>query len=183
VSAFYLTNKLTAEEDCAVRAELFKFDPGFDWEGCGPKIACFVPWTPPTEDPTRDGTLQDMWDVFSYLYTYKRGRSVPYRTSLPTFFIDQQSAIDKMVIAVHADYMSRYTDEELARELLRGVELPRVKGMQYNRVPASQAHSLFVNVGVANMGFDEFGDKQKMGFFPRPGWPGHGVLVGADEGM
>jgi hypothetical protein len=183
VSAFYLTSKLTEEEDSAIRAELFKFDPSFDWEGCRPKTACFVPWTPPTDNLMRDGTLEDMWDVFWELYTYKRGRAVPYGTILPTFFIDLRSAIDKTVIAVYADYMFRYTDEDLARELLSGVELPKLKGMVYNRVPASQAHSLFMNVGVANMGFDEFGDREKMGFFPRPGWPGHGVLVDADEGM
>jgi hypothetical protein len=183
VSAFYLTNKLTAEQDRAIRAELFKFDPGFDWEGSPPKTACFVPWTPPEDDPIRDGTIEDMWDVFWELYTYKRGRSVPYGTSTPTFFIDQQSAIDKTVVAVYADYMFRYKDEELAREVLRDVELPKVKGMVYNRVPASQAHSMFMNVGVANMGFDEFGDRKTLGFFPRPGWPGHGVLIDADEGV
>ncbi|KAL3447257.1 hypothetical protein BJX65DRAFT_318293 [Aspergillus insuetus] len=185
VSVFYLTNKLTAEKDSAIRDELSKFDPGFDWKGSRPKTACFVPWTPPPtdDDPARDGALEDMWDIFWKLYTYKRGRSVPYGTSVPTFFIDQQSAIDKTVIAVYADYMFRYTDDDLAREVLSGVDLPKVKGMVYNRVPASQAHSLFMNVGVANMGFDEFGDRENMGFFPRPGWPGHGVLVDADEGM
>ncbi|KAL3486557.1 hypothetical protein BJX62DRAFT_246673 [Aspergillus germanicus] len=174
---FYLSTPPWQPTTCsvnwvAIRAELIKFDPGFDWEGCGRKTACFVPWTPRDDDYTaRDGTLEDMWDVFWELYTYKRGRSVPYGTSLPTFFIDQQSAIDQTVIAVHADYMFRYTEEELAGEVLKGVELPKLKGI------------LFMNAGVANMGFDEFGDREKVGFFPRPGWPGHGVLVVAEEGV
>ncbi|KAL3454948.1 hypothetical protein BJX64DRAFT_295538 [Aspergillus heterothallicus] len=178
VSVFYLTDSLTPEEDGAIRAELVKFEPGFDAASSGPKTACFVPWKPKptTADKNSDGTVADMWNIFWSLLTYKRGRAVPYGTSLPTFFIDRQSAEDKTVLAASWDFLYLAKENHAAMEVLRGVECPKLRGMKYNRVPASQAHSLFRNVGIANMGFEEFGDPSGVEVFPRPGWPGHGVL-------
>lgn len=68
-----------------------------------------------------------------------------------------------------------------ASELLEGLDVPRLRGFMYNRIPAAEAHGAFVNLGIANMGFDEFGDEAQVKKYPRPGWPGHGILKDEDE--
>ena len=171
ISAFYLTNTLTSEQDKAIRNELVKISD-HDWADT--KTVCYVPWT---KDESRDGNLDDMWEVFWDLYTYKRGRAVPCGTSLPAFFIDWQSGIDQTVTAVAPDHLYVSRDNPSPMELLKGIDAPKLRGFKYNRIPGWLAHSAFVNCSIANMDFEEFGEEEQVKTYPRPGWPGHGVLI------
>lgn len=176
IPVFYLTNKLTPEQDKAVRDELVKLTDG---DFADYKSVCYVPWT---KDESREGNLDDMWEVFWDLYTHERGRAVPCGTSTPVFFIDRQSAIDQTVIAAEADTLYIPRDKKTAAsELLEGLDVPQLRGFMYNRIPAAEAHSAFINLGIANMGFDEFGDEEQVKTYPRPGWPGHGILKDEDD--
>ncbi|BCS28452.1 uncharacterized protein APUU_70022A [Aspergillus puulaauensis] len=171
IPVFYLTNKLAPEQDKAVRDELVNC-ADIDW--ADEKSVCYVPWT---KDESRDGNLDDAWEVFWDLYTYKRGRAVPCGHSTPVFFIDQQSGIDQTVLVADADMLYIDRDNTAAPlELLKGLDVPKLRGIMYNRIPAAEAHGAFVNRGIANMGFDEFGDEEQIKAYPRPGWPGHGIL-------
>ncbi|KAL2794897.1 hypothetical protein BJX66DRAFT_337508 [Aspergillus keveii] len=98
---------------------------------------------------------------------------------LPLAFLTDLNEDQKNQLIEHL----RCNAEQNGKPLTLHTWHPSPETLQSIAKPGPRLDSLFVNVGVANMGFDEFGDREKMGFFPRPGWPGHGVLVDADEGM
>ncbi|OJJ07291.1 hypothetical protein ASPVEDRAFT_363583 [Aspergillus versicolor CBS 583.65] len=176
IPVFYLTNKLTPEQDRAVRGEIVRL---VDVDVADSKCACYVPWT---KDESCEGNLDDMWEIFWDVYTYKRGHAVPCGHNTPVFFIDRQSGIDQTVIVAEADTLYIPRDQKTtASELLDGIDVPQLRGFRHNRIPAAEAHGAFVNLGIANMGFDEFGDEAQVKKYSRPGWPGHGILKDEDE--
>ncbi|OJJ80106.1 uncharacterized protein ASPGLDRAFT_39395 [Aspergillus glaucus CBS 516.65] len=167
VPVFYLTSNLTKDQDQAVRAELHTTNT-FDLEQWD-KHCCFVPW----KDGQRDGTLEDMWDIFWDVYTYRRDRATSITPPLPIFFIDQQSGHDLTVIAVDSDILYTRKSNTAAAEILKNTPARKVRGFFHGRLSGRDAHMAHANLSIANMGFDEFTEANQ---FPRPGWPGHGIL-------
>lgn len=172
VPVFYLTSKLTREQDQAIRAELHTMNQ-IDSEYWDRKHCCFVPW----KDDQRDGTLEDMWDVFWDVYTYKRGRATAVTSPLPMFFIDQQSGHDLTVIAVDSDTLYTRKSNTAAAEILKDTPARKVRGFFHGRLSGRDAHIAHANLSIANLNFDEFTEPNQ---FPRPGWPGHGILEDDD---
>lgn len=168
VPVFYLTNNLTKDQDQAVRTELHTMNE-IDLEQWEEKHCCYVPW----KDGQRDGTLEDMWDIFWDVYTYKRGRATSITSPFPIFFIDQQSGNDLTVIAVDSDTLYTRKSNTAAAEILKNTPARNVRGFFHGRLSGRDAHIAHANLSIANMGFDEFTEPNQ---FPRPGWPGHGIL-------
>lgn len=168
VPVFYLTSNLTKEQDQAVRAELHTMNE-IDLEQWDKKHCCFVPW----KDGQRDGTLEDMWDIFWDVYTYKRGGATSITSPFPIFFIDKQSGHDLTVIAVDSDILYTRKSNTAAAQILENTPARKVRGFFHGRLSGRDAHIAHANLSIANMGFDEFTEPDK---FPRPGWPGHGIL-------
>lgn len=168
VPVFYLTGNLTKEQDQAIRSELHTMND-IDLEQWDKKHCCFVPW----KDGQRDATLEDMWDIFWDVYTYKRGRATSITSPFPIFFIDQQSGHDMTVIAVDSDTLYTRKSNTAAAEILKNTPARKVRGFFHGRLSGRDAHIAHANLSIANM---DFGDFTEANQFPRPGWPGHGIL-------
>ncbi|ODM14755.1 hypothetical protein SI65_09749 [Aspergillus cristatus] len=158
--------------DQAIRAELRTMNQ-IDSKHWDRKHCCFVSW----KDDQRDGTLEDMWDVFWDVYTYKRGRATAVTSPLPMFFIDQQSGHDLTVVAVDSDTLYTRKSNTAAAEILKDTPARKVRGFFHGRLSSRDAHIAHANLSIANMDFDEFTEPNQ---FPRPGWPGHGILEDDD---
>lgn len=137
------------------------------------KHCCFVLW----KDDQQDGILEDMWDVFWNIYTFKRGRVTAITSTFPIFFIDQQSRHDLTVIAVDSDTSYTRRSTTVAAEILRDTPARKVRRLFHGRLSGRDAHIAHANLSIANMGFDEFTEPNH---FPRPGWPGHRILEDDD---
>lgn len=175
VPVFYLTNKLTEQQDHAICTELHTMTE-VDLEQGDRKYCCFVPWKD-GEQGQRDGTLEDMWDIFWDVYTYKRGRATPVTSPIPIFFIDRQSGHDLTVIAVEPDLLYMRKPNAAAAEILKDTPASKVRGFLHGRIGGRDAHIAHANLSIGNMGFDEWTEEDR---FPRPGWPGHGILEDDD---
>ncbi|KAJ5281648.1 hypothetical protein N7478_007020 [Penicillium angulare] len=113
---FYLTKELTPEKDIAVKAAIYKEDPGYgngfgeseysdfddeyegDWGDIGNrkrKDSRFVPW----EDDD-DASLDDIFNILVDVYNYlEMGRQC-----LNSFYIDRDSPTDGCLLLVQADF-------------------------------------------------------------------------------
>lgn len=181
VVVFYLTNKLTGEQDKALRASIQEIDESDSDED---KVCCFIPWRSGHEDEP-DGTVEDMWEMF--FHSLKGSFGIMGESSVPIFCIDQQSGIDnKLTVLFEQSFLPRESDKIAAEELLKDVDVPATRGMLYGRIRASSAHNVHANLSIGNLNLEEIleyqeGDGEPMHVFPRPGWPGHGVLVDSDS--
>lgn len=181
IPIFYLTNKLTDEQDKALRAEIHgRYECDNDVE----KVCCFIPWKSGHKDEP-DGTVEDMWEMFWHALTNTFGALGDGGS--PIFCIDQQSGIDKTLIILDDQHFYPVSsDEAAAEELLKDVEEPNVRGMCYGRLPAISAHNVQVNLSIGNASLEEIMEPNGDGgepihVYPRPGWPGHGVLRDIDD--
>ncbi|GLI80437.1 hypothetical protein PoHVEF18_008792 [Penicillium ochrochloron] len=167
IAVFYLTNKLSVDQIRALKTELLTENTLLD----GQKACCFVPW----EDghkPALDGTIDDIWRIF---WEMRRCTSC----QMPIFFIDEQSGIDQTVLMVDTDHYIWQHDDERATELLKDVEDASTKGLLYGRIKGRDAHDGHVSLSMGNLNFDEFLEScglDQEHRYPRPGWPGHGIL-------
>lgn len=139
------------------------------------KHCCFVLWED-SEEGLQGGTLQDMWDILWDVYTNKRGRGSPTTSSLPIFFIDQQSGHDFTLIAVEPDflYTRKPSTATAAADILKDIPAAKARGFLYNRIRGRDVHFAHADLSIENMDIDEFVDEVHR--FPRPRWPGHGIL-------
>ncbi|KAJ5174197.1 uncharacterized protein N7482_000074 [Penicillium canariense] len=171
IAVFYLTNKLSDDQIRALKAELLTDKELLDHQ----KACCFVPWE--DGDPNApDGTIHDIWSIF---WDMRRCTSC----EMPIFFIDEQSGVDQTVIMVDIDHFFWHPDDEQATKLLSDVEDPSTKGLLYGRVKGRNAHDGHMNLSRGNMNFDEFLESCGLDAehrYPRPGWPGHGILENED---
>lgn len=182
VVVFYLTNKLTDEQDRTLRAKIYdKYENDPDEE----KLCCYVTWKTGHKDEP-DGTVEDMWEM--YWHCLRNNLGVLGDDSTPIFCIDQQSGIDnKLVVLEGHHFYAREEDEAAAEELLKDVERSDIRGMRYGRINAETVHNVHANLSLANMDFEEIldmdgtGEETPIHIYPRPGWPGHGILRDADE--
>jgi hypothetical protein len=167
IAVFYLTNKLSPDQIGALKTELLTDNAQLN----GQKACCFVPW----EDGRKtalDGTIDDIWRIF---WEMRRCTSC----QMPIFFIDKQSGIDQTVLMVDTDHYIWQHDDERATELLKDVEDASTKGLLYGRIKGRDAHDGHVNLSMGNLNFDEFLEScglDQEHRYPRPGWPGHGIL-------
>ena len=171
IAVFYLTNKLSKEQILALRKELHLGDTILNIQ----KACCFVPWEGGNPDAP-DGTMDDIWRIF---WEMRRRTSCP----MPIFFIDQQSGVDYTVLMVDTDHYIGPHDDTHAAELLRDVEDASTRGLLYGRIRGRDAHDGHYHLSTGVLNFDEF--LESFGLdqehrYPRPGWPGHGVLDSDD---
>lgn len=167
IAVFYLTNKLSHDQILALKAELHTDDARLD----GQKACCFVPWEEGNRNTT-DGTIDDIWRIF---WEMRRCTSC----QMPIFFIDEQSGIDQTVLMVDTDHYIWQHDDERATELLKDVEDPSTRGLLYGRIKGRDAHDGHLNLSMGNLNFDEFLEFSGLDEehrYPRPSWPGHGIL-------
>ncbi|KAF3388482.1 hypothetical protein F1880_004535 [Penicillium rolfsii] len=167
IAVFFLTNKLSNTQIRALKSELLT-DNAFLG---GKKACCFVPWKD-GRNSAHDGTIDDVWRIF---WEMRRHTSC----QMPIFLVDQQSGIDQTVLMVDTDHYIWQHDDERATELLKEVEDPSTKGLLYGRIKGRDAHDGWVNLSMGNLNFDEFLEScglDQEHRYPRPGWPGHGIL-------
>lgn len=167
IAVFYLTNKLSNDQILALKKELHTGDTVLDSR----KACCFVPWEDGSQNAP-DGTVEDIWRIF---WEMRRCTSCP----MPIFFIDEQSGLDQTVLMVDTDHYIWLHDDEQATELLKDVEDASTKGLLYGRIKGRDAHDGYVNLSTGNLNFDEFLEScglDQEHRYPRPGWPGHGIL-------
>lgn len=127
---FYLTNKLSEEQNKAVLDELYTLGEIDDEE----KEYCFVPW-----GRDEEGGVEDMWTLLKKAYNF-RGR----RGSSPAqaIFIDRDSPEDKQVILADHRYdiffapAKRQTTYHLSSYNSISKDF---KGMDYGRLPGREA--------------------------------------------
>ncbi|KAJ5176149.1 uncharacterized protein N7482_002026 [Penicillium canariense] len=158
LAVFYITNKLTEEQDEAVRARLATkndIDQQFGYI----KKCCYVPW-----EGEEDGTDEDIWSIVWQVW--EDGGDQVF------FCIDQLSGEDQSVLCVECDRFSYRQLPENAKHLT-GVCDPNLRGFRCTRVPAEDAQIDKVNLDIANMGMEDFGPVHK---FRRPGWPARGII-------
>ena len=166
VSVFYLTNGLSEDQVQALKTEAHRPEQYMDRKGC-----CFVPWQHGDPDAP-DGTLDDIWKIF---WDMEQADDPP---AFPIFFVDEQSGADRTVLMVEG--ARTYSDQfEEYNELVKDIDHPRLKGMNYGRVQAKDMHMAFVNLDIVNMSFEEWpamstGDETHL--LPRADWPLHGIL-------
>ncbi|KAJ5679939.1 hypothetical protein N7462_008183 [Penicillium macrosclerotiorum] len=172
ISVFYLTNKLSKEQTQALRAEFYEGNG--DLDGLQ-KACCYVAWADGDPDAP-DGTVDDIWRIF---WDLRRHTSC----EMPIFFVDEQSGVNQTVIMVDCDHFFWASDNEQANRLLQDVEDPSTKGILCGRLKGRKAHDAFCNLSIGNMNFEEFLESFGQGeehHYPRPGWPGHGILEDED---
>ena len=170
ISVFYLTNKLTKEEDEDVKAEftlLRGFEADYDYEL--DKQCCFVPWKP-GKDGKDDGTLEDMWEIYWMVVVSNQGH-FPNPPG-PIFFIDYQSGCDRTIIMADCHFYN-YDCRSGIPEDLRGVPYPYIQGLTYGRILGRDAHPAFHNINNGPKDFDGYMDEDEKYNFPRPDWPLH----------
>jgi hypothetical protein len=167
IAVFYLTNQLSVDQIRALKTELLTENTLLD----GQKACCFVPWKD-GHKTALDGTIDDIWRIF---WEMRRCTSC----QMPIFFIDEQSGIDQTVLMVDTDHYIWQHDDERATELLKDVEDASTKGLLYGRIKGRDAHDGHVSLSMGNLNFDEFLEScglDQEHRYPRPGWPGHGIL-------
>lgn len=167
IAVFYLTNKLSKDQILALKRELLRDNPQLD----GEKACCFVPWEDGNQNAP-DGSVDDIWRIF---WEMRRCTSC----QMPIFFIDEQSGVDQTILMVDTDHYIWQQDDERATDLLRDVEDPSTKGLLYGRIKGRDAHEGHINLSMGNLNFDEFLEScglDQEHRYPRPGWPGHGIL-------
>lgn len=167
IAVFYLTNKLSREQILALRQELHMGATILNIQ----KACCFVPWEEGSRNAL-DGTMDDIWRIF---WEMRQRTSCP----MPIFFIDQQSGVDYTVLMVDTDHYIGPHDDTHAAELLRDVEDASTRGLLYGRIRGRDAHDGHYHLSTGELNFDEF--LESFGLdqehrYPRPGWPGHGLL-------
>ncbi|KAL4869623.1 hypothetical protein BDV12DRAFT_167711 [Aspergillus spectabilis] len=77
------------------------------------------------------------------------------------------------------DWYFDFNEEEKTREVLRDVVESSLRGLLYGRIEGEDAHNVYANLSIANMGFNEFlddGRKEEIIKVPREGWSGHRIL-------
>ncbi|CEO59671.1 hypothetical protein PMG11_04339 [Penicillium brasilianum] len=170
-AVFFLINKFPHDNILALKTELHTEDARLD----GQKACCFVPWEEGNQNAP-DGTIDDIWRIF---WEIRQCTSC----QMPIFFIDEQSGVDQTVLMVDTDHYIWPQDDERATELLRDVEDPSIRGLLYGRIKGRDAHDGHLNLSMGNLNFDEFlefsGSDEEYRY-PRPGWPGHGILESDD---
>ena len=172
ISLFYMTNKLTKEQDRALHNEIKSLGE-MDDDDIDPKAICPVAWKAGQEDAD-DATLEYMWKVLNMA---KRNNVC----RLPFFFVDRQSVEDHTLLVMTKDLYFWDDDNEQAKELLKDVPNPRFRGLRYARIPGRDAHCIFANLSISNLDMEEL-DLLEDGIMklPRPDWPGHGILFDDD---
>ena len=187
ISVFYLTNKLTKEEDDALRSEIatpWDRKPHADFEQ--DKLCCFIPWKSGKEGET-DGTVEDMWEIFWMVMT----RSVRDDYS-PIFFVDYQSGRDMKTIVAEFDH---YFYDDRIPEDLKDVPNPWIKGLCYGRISGRNSHIVYANLSISNQGFDEIMESELyddglaeehevhevLHKFPRPGFPAERYMENSED--
>lgn len=173
ISLFYMTNKLTEQQDRALHNEIQSMKD-VDEERWGEKIICSVPWKQ-DEGNAEDATLEYMVEVLENVQasTY---------VQTPYFFADEQSGVDQTIIVMEEDLFFAEDDDEKAKELLKDVPDPEVRGVRYARIRGRDAHTVFANLSISNMDMEDFGlEGDGILTFPRAGWPGHGILFNREE--
>ncbi|OQE28778.1 hypothetical protein PENSTE_c003G07734 [Penicillium steckii] len=165
IPLFFLTNKLNDAQIMALYEEIQTMN-NIDDEKWGKKVICPVPWKEDEPD-AEDGTPEDMWR----LYTEVRGRC-----ETPLVFADLQSGEDLKVIMTSQDYVPDPGDNnKKAREILKGIDDPRYRGIIYGRVPGRDAHIQWVNLNIVNVNIEELLDDNYETYL-RPDWPFHNML-------
>ncbi|GES65477.1 hypothetical protein ATETN484_0012038200 [Aspergillus terreus] len=171
VMVFSLTNKLAGNEEAAVARLLFSSEQSnhdrHD-EFLGP-LHKFVPWD---ADKAEDGSLDDMWRILLEM----RATSRHNYSDPPYLFIDHQSTVDGTVIVAGPDLHCGDRDPD---QILEDVPDPKLKGMLYCRIPAQRTHGIRFDEHHRALPMDNWKIEAKR--FPRPGWPGHGILREPDD--
>ncbi|KAJ5794953.1 hypothetical protein N7457_001552 [Penicillium paradoxum] len=168
ISLFYMTNRLTKQEDRALHDEIRTMND-LEHHSWSRKVISPVPWKP-DQDNADDAGLDYMWEIVE---TVPESNHV----QLPYFFADEQSGMDQTIIVMEKDYFFARDDDKKAQELLRDVPEPEFRGLRYARIKGRDAHTIFANLSLCNMEMEDF-DLEGEGVIklPRAGWPGHGVL-------
>ncbi|PWY89215.1 hypothetical protein BO70DRAFT_359500 [Aspergillus heteromorphus CBS 117.55] len=169
VPMFYLTRNITPEQDEAIKAEIRTLGE-VDQPESGDKLSIFVPW----EGDEPDGTLDDVWKIFWEVNRHNRRTG----SRFPIFFIDHLTLVDNTVLLVEPDYVFYGYSNPVALEMLEDVTFPEIRGFQYMRLPGRGAHFASARLSLANMNHYESGE---IYLYPRPDWPGHGVLESDDD--
>ncbi|THC99376.1 hypothetical protein EYZ11_001188 [Aspergillus tanneri] len=131
-----------------------------------PSTHRFIPWE---INEAEGGGLEDMCRKLLEMRTASRH----LYTEPPYLFIDHQSVVDGTVIAAGPDL--HCGDPDL-HQILDGIPDPKVKRMLYCCVPAQRTY------GIQFEGtLHDPGNQVKVERFPRPGWPGHGILRKPDD--
>lgn len=167
VSFFYVTNKLTDQQRMEIQEEIVTMTD-IDESVGESKVCCFVPWKSGSEDE-EDGILEDMLEV---VRTFRPHQDRRDGCESPYLFIDQQSAVDHTVIIIEGDML--FTETEKSRALLEGVPDPTLRAFCYGRIPGREAHTVFTNLSIANVSFEEIVENYQT--IPKSDWPGHGIL-------
>jgi hypothetical protein len=164
IPLFFLTNKLSDEQARALYEEIQTMHE-IDDDDWGKKVICAVPWKEDEPD-AEDGTLADMWRLYTEVHN---------GCEKPLVFADLQSGNDLKVIITDQTYVGQPNpDDQEARELLEGVKQPAFRGFMYGRLPGREAHIIWMNLNIANMGIDEyFDDENPCENYLRPDWPCH----------
>jgi hypothetical protein len=169
----YLTNKLTPEQDQAIRADLTAVGEDDDEDYPLQKACVYIPWT-----SDRDGTVDDIWDLLLRISMYENTTGVPTRI----FCIDQQSALDQHGLMVETElYECEFSRDdysaklEKSNALLEHLVLPSIEGFSAKRTRMRDAHN-FLDCLQRNLTFVSSGNSPNLIRYQRPGWPAPGVL-------
>lgn len=165
IPVFYLTNKLTDEQDKAIRDEMDRGDDDHIKE----QVFCFVSWKSGKEGLV-DGTLEDMWELMWKAYTF------PAHSCSEIFFIDGQSGIDQTLIMAQPEFYRGEDD----KGLLNDTREPYIMGFCYGRVRGASVRNAYTRLNSAeDVGIDDLATD--LNVFPRPGWPGNGIYKNPDS--
>lgn len=170
IGLFFLTNKLTNEQIEAIYREVLTFGQ-VDIEDQD-KVICPVPWKEGEED-AEDGTAEDMWRLY---------KETDVKCQWPLVFIDQQSGVDLKVLMSEAEFAYTAGIKE-AEELVKDIEQSNYRGVRYGRLLGREAHTAWMNLNIANMGFDELVEEDETELWLRPDWPYHHMLNESGEWM
>lgn len=151
---FYLTNRLTVEQDERIRAQL-ETESAMDAAFLRPKKCCYVPWESDT-----DADSEALWRIAWAVYT----ESIDYGCF---FCIDQQSAIDLTALMVIPDSDDTHGRVETA-DYPRNIQCPELRGFHTIRVPGLEAHVIKVSFDMGGAIIEEF---ENVRSFRRPDWP------------
>jgi hypothetical protein len=167
---FYLTNRFTSEQDQALRREMLstsedRAHAGDDTQ----KDAVFIPW----QRDAPDGSLDSVWSIFWKIWQYEREHSTHYtvaeRQCGIACFIDQQSLVDHTVLIVDGDYTA---SGESALYNRLGLNKPTsLRGLDYARVKAREAHWAFEQLRSHSVFLDEMNLASETQSHIRPDWP------------
>lgn len=134
IPAFYLTSKLTKDQDHDIRMEIKRPDGDYDaYMEVAPKDCGFVPW----KEGESDGTIRDIWEIAQMVH-----RESLWRDNDFFICIDQQSAIDKKIILVVPD--RRKVTHRWPR--VKNMHLPNLTGFTFARIPARKSHTQGVEI-------------------------------------